>query len=128
VEKRRPYYRNLFSLVWNVGALGRQILMKVLVTGHKGFIGTIMVPLLQSHGHTVRGIDSDLYRYSTYGPPPEPIEEIIKDVRDIEPGDLEGVDAVVSLAALSNDVLGDFNPDITNEINHRASVRLAGNG
>jgi nucleoside-diphosphate-sugar epimerase len=99
--------------------------MHVLVTGHKGFIGTVMVPFLQSLGHTVRGIDSDLYRYSTYGDPPEPVEERIKDVRDIEAEDLEGIDAVVSLAALSNDVLGDLNPEITYEVNHRASVRLA---
>ena len=99
--------------------------MRVLVTGHKGYIGTVLVPLLQSHGHTVLGIDSDLYRNSTYGTAPEPVDEIIKDVRDIEKPDLEGVDAIVSLAALSNDVLGDLNPDVTYEINHRASVRLA---
>lgn len=99
--------------------------MRILITGHKGYIGTAMVPHLQSLGHTVRGIDSDLYRSSTYGPPPEPVEEIIKDVRDIETGDVEGVDAVVNLAALSNDVLGDLNPDVTYEINYRAAVRLA---
>lgn len=100
--------------------------MKVLITGHKGFIGTIMVPLLQSFGHTVRGIDSDLYRNSTYGKPPSmPDEEIIKDVRDIETSDIEGVDAIVPLAALSNDVLGDLNPEVTYEINHQAIVRLA---
>ncbi len=99
--------------------------MRVLVTGHKGYIGTVMVPMLQQHGHSVIGIDSDLYRNSTYGTPADPVEEIIKDVRDIEPADLDGVDAIVSLAALSNDVLGDFNPDITYEVNHQASVRLA---
>ena len=101
--------------------------MRVLVTGHKGYIGTVLVPMLQQHGHSVIGIDSDLYRNSTYGTPPLPVEEIIKDVRDIEPADLAGVDAVVSLAALSNDMLGDLNQEITYEINHRASVRL-GNG
>lgn len=99
--------------------------MRVLVTGHKGYIGTVMVPMLQAHGHTVLGIDSDLYRNSTYGTAPEPVDEIIKDVRDIEKTDLEGVDAIVSLAALSNDMLGDFNPDLTYQINHQASVRLA---
>lgn len=99
--------------------------MRVLVTGHKGYIGTVLVPMLQQHGHSVIGIDSDLYRNSTYGTPPLPVEEIIKDVRDIEPADLAGVDAVVSLAALSNDMLGDLNQEITYEINHRASVRLA---
>lgn len=99
--------------------------MRVLVTGHKGYIGTVMVPMLQQHGHSVLGIDSDLYRNSTYGTPPSPVEELIKDVRDIEPADLAGVDAVVSLAALSNDMLGDLNPAMTYEINHQASVRLA---
>ncbi|MCU0949501.1 MAG: SDR family oxidoreductase [Burkholderiaceae bacterium] len=99
--------------------------MNVIVTGHKGFIGTVMVPMLQAAGHKVRGIDSDLYRNSTYGPAPAPVEEIIKDVRDLEKSDLEGADAVVHLAALSNDVLGDLNPDITYEINHKASVRIA---
>ncbi|MFK8015364.1 MAG: NAD-dependent epimerase/dehydratase family protein [Gammaproteobacteria bacterium] len=99
--------------------------MRVLVTGHKGYIGTVMVPMLQARGHTVVGIDSDLYRNSTYGTAPAPVEEIIKDVRDIEKADLEGVDAIVSLAALSNDMLGDFNPELTYQINHMASVRLA---
>lgn len=99
--------------------------MRVLITGHKGFIGMAMVPFLQSLGHVVRGIDSDLYRNSTYGRLPGPVEEIIKDVRDIEPADLEAVDAVVNLAALSNDVLGDLNPEVTYEINYRAAVRLA---
>lgn len=99
--------------------------MRVLVTGHKGYIGTVMVPMLEAYGHSVIGIDSDLYRNSTYGTAPATVDEIIKDVRDIEPADLHGVDAVVSLAALSNDVLGDFNPDLTYQINHAASVRLA---
>jgi nucleoside-diphosphate-sugar epimerase len=99
--------------------------MNVIVTGHKGFIGTIMVPMLQAAGHKVRGIDSDLYRNSTYGAPPAPVDEIIKDVRDVEKSDLEGADAIVHLAALSNDVLGDLNPDMTYEINHKASVRIA---
>jgi len=99
--------------------------MRVLVTGHKGFIGTVMVPMLQKHGHSVLGIDSDLYRNSTYGKAPAPVDELIKDVRDIEACDLEGVDSIVSLAALSNDMLGDLNPKLTYEINYKASVRLA---
>ena len=99
--------------------------MNVIVTGHKGFIGTIMVPMLQAAGHKVRGIDSDLYRNSTYGTPPAKVDEIIKDVRDVEKADLQGADAIVHLAALSNDVLGDLNPDMTYEINHKASVRIA---
>jgi nucleoside-diphosphate-sugar epimerase len=84
-----------------------------------------MVPFLQSQGHSIRGIDSDLYRHSTYGRPPAAVDEIIKDVRDIETADLENIDAVVCLAALSNDVLGDLNPEVTYEINYRAALRLA---
>jgi nucleoside-diphosphate-sugar epimerase len=99
--------------------------MRVLVTGHKGYIGVVLVPILQQGGHEVLGIDSDLYRNSTYGPSPANVEEIIKDVRDIEKSDLDGVDAIVSLAALSNDMLGDLNQDWTYQINHLASVRLA---
>lgn len=100
--------------------------MKVLVTGHKGYIGTVMVPMLMGAGHEVLGIDSDLYRASTYGPAPKaPDRELIKDVRDIEASDLEGIEAVVHLAALSNDMLGDLNQEWTWAINYRASVRLA---
>lgn len=100
--------------------------MRVLVTGHKGFIGTVMVPMLMETGHEVTGLDSDLYRASTYGPEPKaPQQEIIKDIRDIEAGDLAGIDAVVHLAALSNDMLGDLNPEWTWAINYHASVRLA---
>ncbi len=101
--------------------------MRILVTGHKGFIGTVMVPMLMNAGHEVVGVDSDLYRASTYGPEPQaPDRELIKDVRDLEAADLEGIDAVVHLAALSNDMLGDLNTEWTWDINYRASVRLAG--
>jgi nucleoside-diphosphate-sugar epimerase len=99
--------------------------MRVLVTGHKGYIGTVMVPMLQGAGYRVLGLDSDLYRNSTYGTALPEVEEIIKDVRDIEKPDLRGVDAIIHLAGLSNDTLGDLNPELTYEINHRASVRLA---
>jgi nucleoside-diphosphate-sugar epimerase len=100
--------------------------MDILVTGHKGYIGAVLVPLLSAAGHRVTGLDSDLYRYSTYGTPPvAPWREIIRDVRDIEPDDLAGIDAVVHLAALSNDVLGEIDADLTYAINHQASVRLA---
>ncbi len=99
--------------------------MRVLVTGHKGYIGTVMVPMLQKAGHDILGIDSDLYRNSTYGNALPEVPEILKDIRDVEKTDLDGVDAVVHLAGLSNDMLGDLNPKITYEINHAASVRLA---
>jgi nucleoside-diphosphate-sugar epimerase len=76
-------------------------------------------------GHEVVGLDTDLYRRSTFGPWREPIRTVEKDVRAVEPADLEGFDAVVHLAALSNDPLGDLNPKLTYDINHLASVRLA---
>src|SRR5207245_8334102 len=77
-------------------------------------------------GHEVIGLDTDLYRRSTFGPWRESIRTIEKDVRSVEAADLGGFDAVVHLAALSNDPLGDLNPQLTYEINHLASVRLAG--
>jgi len=99
--------------------------MRVLVTGHKGYIGTILAPMLQKAGHDVLGLDSDLYRNSTFGEGLPQVPEILKDIRDIEKADLAGIDAIVHLAGLSNDTLGDLNPKLTYEINHAASVRLA---
>lgn len=99
--------------------------MKVLVTGHRGFIGTVMVPILLKEGFEVVGIDTDLYRFCTYGDNPVSIPTIEKDVRDVVADDLKGFDAIVHLAALSNDPLGNINPDLTYDINHRASVRIA---
>ncbi|QYO67332.1 NAD-dependent epimerase/dehydratase family protein [Leptolyngbya sp. 7M] len=99
--------------------------MRVLVTGHKGYIGTLMVPMLLAQGHEVVGLDTDLYRGSTFGEGIYPVPEIHKDLRDVEQADLVGFDAVLHLAGLSNDPLGDLNPDLTAQINHLASVRLA---
>jgi nucleoside-diphosphate-sugar epimerase len=99
--------------------------MRVLVTGHKGYIGTILTPMLNRDGYEVVGLDSDLYRRCTFGEGLPEVPEILKDIRDIQPKDLEGFDAVLHLAALSNDPLGNLNPDLTYEINYHASVRLA---
>ncbi|MEN7342625.1 MAG: SDR family oxidoreductase [Pseudomonadota bacterium] len=99
--------------------------MKVLVTGHQGYIGTVMVPMLLAEGFDVVGLDSNLYRYCTYGEEPVAIPTIQKDVRDVTASDLEGIDAVVHLAALSNDPLGNINPDLTYDINYHASVGIA---
>jgi nucleoside-diphosphate-sugar epimerase len=99
--------------------------MKILLTGSRGYIGTVMAPMMVRAGHDVVGLDTDLYRRSTFGPWRESIRTIEKDVRAVEAGDLAGFDAVVHLAALSNDPLGDLNPALTYEINHLASVRLA---
>lgn len=99
--------------------------MRILVTGHRGYIGTVMVPLLVAGGHDVVGLDSDLFSACTFGDAPAEVPEIRKDIRDVELSDLEGFDALVHLANLSNDPLGNLNPDLTFEINHHASVRLA---
>lgn len=101
--------------------------MRVLVTGHRGYVGTVLTPMLVRAGHEVVGVDTNLYAGSTFGaePPPLAIEELQKDIRDLAVHDFAGVDAVLHLAALSNDPLGDLNPDLTYAINHRASVRLA---
>jgi nucleoside-diphosphate-sugar epimerase len=99
--------------------------MRVLVTGHLGYIGTILTPILIAAGHEVVGLDSDLYARSTFGAGMPDILTINKDIRDIQRQDMEGFEAVLHLAGLSNDPLGDFNPTITYEINHQAAVRLA---
>jgi nucleoside-diphosphate-sugar epimerase len=98
--------------------------MKVLVTGHLGYIGTVLTPMLTAAGHEVHGLDSDLFSRCTYGSLPPAIPELIKDVRDVELADVCGFDVVMHLAGLSNDPLGDLDSDLTYEINHRASVRL----
>lgn len=101
--------------------------MRVLVTGHNGYVGTIMVPMLVAAGHDVVGLDTDLYEGSTFGEENEThnVPALKKDIRDIRPGDLDGFNAIIHLAGLSNDPLGDLNPELTYEINHRASVRMA---
>src|SRR5258706_8196732 len=99
--------------------------MRVLLTGSRGYIGSVMAPMLVEAHHDVVGLDTDLYRRSTFGPWREAIRTVEKDVRAVEAADLEGFDAVVHLAALSNDPLGDLNPELAYEINHGASVRLA---
>lgn len=99
--------------------------MRTLVTGHKGYIGTVMVPMLLGAGHEVVGLDSDLFQQCTFSPGIQDVRELRVDVRDVPQAHLEGFDAVIHLAALSNDPLGDLNPEITYAINHAASVRLA---
>jgi nucleoside-diphosphate-sugar epimerase len=99
--------------------------MRVLVTGHNGYIGCALVPILMRAGHEVVGLDNYLFENCTLGPDVDPIETIRKDVRDVDVHDVEGFHAIIHLAGISNDPLGDFNPECTYEINHRASVRLA---
>ena len=99
--------------------------MKVLVTGHNGYIGSVMVPMLQAAGHEVVGLDTFLFDSCTFGEDTASVPALTKDLRDVEVEDLEGFDAVIHLAALSNDPLGNLNGDCTLQINHVASVRLA---
>jgi len=104
--------------------------MRVLVTGNKGYIGAVMVPMLQKEGFQVSGLDSDYYEGCLFGKQPRDAELpgvpfVKKDIRDVTTDDLRGIDAIVHLAALSNDPLGNLDPEMTYEINYRASVRLA---
>ena len=99
--------------------------MRILVTGHNGYIGSILVPMLERSGHQVVGLDSDLFRPCIFGPPPPEVESVRADVRDVDSEDLVGFDAVIHLAAVCNDPVGDLNPQTTYDINHHASVRLA---
>jgi len=99
--------------------------MKVLVTGSLGYIGTVLVPMLLKKGHEVIGLDTDYYERCTFSGSLPDVETINKDVRDIEKSDVEGFDAIIHLAGLSNDPLGDYRPELTQDINETASIRLA---
>jgi nucleoside-diphosphate-sugar epimerase len=99
--------------------------MKVLLTGHKGYIGAVAGPILRSAGHEVVGLDSELFAGCDFGEAAPEIPEVRKDIRDLRKSDLEGFDAVVHLAALSNDPLGNLDSRLTYDINHLASVRVA---
>jgi len=100
--------------------------MKVLVTGHHGYIGCVLNPMLQARGHEVTGLDSHLFEGCNLGPDGLAVPELRIDVRDVQVTQLRGFDAIIHLAGISNDPLGDLNPDCTYEINHRATVNLAG--
>ncbi len=99
--------------------------MKVMVTGYKGYIGSVLVPMLRAAGLHVVGLDSELFADCTFGDAPCDGSGLRMDVRDATSADLRGCDAVIHLAALSNDPLGNLNADCTYDINHRASVQLA---
>jgi nucleoside-diphosphate-sugar epimerase len=100
-------------------------MMKVLVTGSQGYIGTLLVAMLERSGHEVVGLDIDLYRRCTFIGPLPIIKTIARDIRDLPQDDLVGFGAVIHLAGLSNDPLGDYRPELTDEINAKASIRLA---
>ncbi|TMD69071.1 MAG: SDR family oxidoreductase [Chloroflexi bacterium] len=99
--------------------------MRTLITGHKGYIGSVMTPYLRAQGHDVVGLDTEFFGDCIFGQDGDTTPAIVKDVRDVTVDDLRGFDAVVHLAALANDPLGDLNPQWTFDINHQASVHLA---
>jgi nucleoside-diphosphate-sugar epimerase len=99
--------------------------MRILLSGHKGYIGSVAGPVLRAAGHEVIGLDTDLFAGCDFGEAPLEMPGAHKDIRDLTKADLEGFDAVVHPAALSNDPLGDLDANLTYEINQRASVRLA---
>jgi nucleoside-diphosphate-sugar epimerase len=99
--------------------------MNVFVTGHRGYIGVHLVDVLQRAGHTVTGCDSGLFDGCEWEPFATPERELRKDVRELELEDLRGHDCVMHLAAISNDPMGDVDPEVTLSVNRDASVRLA---
>lgn len=99
--------------------------MKVLVTGHDGYIGVCLVPMLQAAGHEVVGLDTHLFAECSFGEVPGDLPSLRMDIRSLEAEHLQGFDAVIHLAGLSNDPLGDLDPAVTFDINHVAAVRVA---
>ena len=99
--------------------------MRTLLTGHKGYIGAVAGPIMRSRGHDIVGLDTDLFAGCDFREATAEIPEVRKDIRDLTKTDLTGFDAVVHLAALSNDPLGNLDPNLTYDINHLASVHLA---
>lgn len=101
--------------------------MKILVTGHDGYIGAVLLPLFQSHGHELVGLDCGLFGGCDFGPPEsrDGVDVLQRDLRELRRGDIAAFDAVVHLAALSNDPLGNLDAGLTRSINYEASLRLA---
>jgi nucleoside-diphosphate-sugar epimerase len=99
--------------------------MRILVTGHDGYIGGALVPMLQERGHEVVGLDSRLFAGCALGPEPPEVAGSTTDIRDVTPAHFEGVDAVMHLAGISNDPLGDLRPETTYDINHIGAIRVA---
>jgi len=100
--------------------------MKILVTGSEGYLGSLVAPVLMRQGHEVTGLDTGFYRDGLlYHENQDLPRTLIRDIRKLKPDDLRGFDAIAHLAELSNDPIGELQPDITYEINHKGTIRLA---
>ncbi|MGD0576785.1 MAG: NAD(P)-dependent oxidoreductase [Candidatus Staskawiczbacteria bacterium] len=99
--------------------------MNILVTGNKGYIGSVLTKILLNKDYTVVGFDTDYYEECELENPGFEIKQIKKDIRKVSKDDLKGIDAIIHLAALSNDPLGEFDPALTEEVNFKATVNLA---
>ena len=100
--------------------------INVLVTGNEGYIGSMVTNHLHAQGHHVTGYDNGLFREAAFVPRTEhPHKQIYKDIRDVTPADLKNIQAIIHLAGLSNDPLGQLDPSLTDEINHQATINLA---
>jgi nucleoside-diphosphate-sugar epimerase len=99
--------------------------MNILVTGNLGYVGSVLVPLLQSKGHEVVGFDIGYFKDCLLSSVQNNFKQITKDIRDVDASDLTGIDAVIHLAGLSNDPLGELVPGLTEEINLRGAIKLA---
>ncbi|MEK7169298.1 MAG: NAD(P)-dependent oxidoreductase [Patescibacteria group bacterium] len=99
--------------------------MTILVTGNRGYIGTVLTEILRERGYDVVGYDTGYYKDNALAPIQDPARQITKDTRDVTDEDLAGIDAVIHLAALSNDPLGELTPGITEEINLKGTLKLA---
>jgi nucleoside-diphosphate-sugar epimerase len=98
---------------------------RVLITGHNGYIGSVMAPLLARAGHGIVGLDSGYFDGCTLAPDTVSVPALQKDIRDLTAGDCEGFDAVIHLAALSNDPIGNLNAEWTRQINFAGTLRVA---
>src|SRR5215213_10785260 len=113
------------EITWTRVQHGEEAVVRVLVDGDRGYIGAVLVPFVQAAGHEVVGLDVGWYDGCDFGPPTDGYEQRTGDIRDVSPGDLEGFDAVIHLAAISNDPIGHLNPDATYGVNARGAVHMA---
>ena len=99
--------------------------MKVLVTGNNGYVGTVLTDILLQKGYSVTGLDVNYFEPCTLEPVRQDFNQVVKDIREVESKDVSGFDAIVHLAGLSNDPLGELNPGLTEDINYQGTVNIA---